>query len=301
MADRNRLPDIEFFVIGAYKAATTTLHYALREHPDVFVPRRKEPSFLAFVDKTADDAEQNPAFNNAVRSIEEYRELFSDAPDGTVRGDVSPEYLKDPSCADTIARYYPDAKLVAILRNPVERAFSDYLMYKRDGIETEETFAAAIEAQPDRIGRAHGGYLETGMYGSQLSRYYEKFAESQILVLIQEDLRTNRDRTLEQLATFLGVSAARFPTEMEESNRSGIPTSRGMKLAFAVRRGLKGTAKYVPETAKRKVDDLLQRGLERPELPATDRAELMDYFAEDIALTEELTGLDLAAWRRAGF
>ncbi|MCP3936773.1 MAG: sulfotransferase [Actinomycetia bacterium] len=292
------LPDLDFFVIGAYKAATTTLHYALRSHPDVFVPRRKEPSYLAYVGLSPEEVRTNPAHSTSVTSRDEYRSLY-ERPESSTRlcGDVSPEYLKNERCAATIKTYYPQARLIAILREPVSRAFSDYLMYRRDGLEPLDEFAAALDDQANRSGQANGQYLETGMYGKQLARYYDLFDDDQILVLLQEDLKSDRDIVLARLADFLNISPTGFEDSPDESNRSGVPTSTIAKAAWAVRRSLRGTAKYLPEDAKRFIDRQLQKGLDRPELSQADRTRLAGYFWDDIERVEALTDLDLSRWK----
>ena len=132
----------QFLVIGAYKSGSTAIQEALRAHPQIFLPA-KGPSFFAF-----DEAPviHRPLLPGTVRDWTAYQALFADAPADAVRGEVSPEYLANPWSCGRIRARVPDVKLVAVLRNPVERAFSDYLMYVRDGDEKLD-FAAALDEQ----------------------------------------------------------------------------------------------------------------------------------------------------------
>lgn len=292
----SELPHLDFFVIGAYKAATTTLHHALRAHPDVFVPEHKEPSYLVVHDRPDMNGLLLPG--QAITDLARYRGLYADTGNALLSGDISPEYMCDPHAAEVIAQHYPRARLIAILRDPVERAFSDWLMYRRDGLEPAEDFLDAIDQQQARSGQPNGRYLTTGLYGQQLARYYERFDADKILVLFQHDLGRDRDETLGRMADFLGIDRGGFADAPIESNRSGVPESAAMKAAYWARRRAKGAARFVPESAKLRIDSLLQRGLVKPELTDNARDRVAHFFAADVELTERLTGADLSAWKR---
>ncbi len=298
--DRANLPALDFVVIGAYKAATTTLHRALCAHPDVFVPGRKEPSYWAFDGCSRTEIEANPISPIAITSASEYLALFASRNGERIAGEVSPEYLKNRRTAKRLAQGFPELRIVAILRDPAERAFSDYLMYRRDGREPLERFSDALDAQEARCSanEATGQYLTTGLYGHQLAPYYDAFPDERILVLRQDDLAADRGRLFARLADFLGVDAAGFTDAPEAANLSGVPESAISRLAYGVRRRVGGVAHLIPASLKQRVDQRLQKTLSRPQLEAEDRARLVEYYDEDIALTEELTGLELSAWRR---
>ncbi|MDG2112574.1 MAG: sulfotransferase [Actinomycetota bacterium] len=299
MPKHRNLPQLDFVVIGAYKAATTSLHLALRAHPQVFVPERKEPSFFAFEGLDAAEIADNPISTIAVTDPDEYVRLFEARAAEPVAGEVSPEYLKNPRCAERLRSAYPEARMVAILRDPAQRAHSDYLMYRRDGREPADTFSKALDLQPQRHsdGAATGQYLITGMYGRQLQLYYERFSADRILVLRQDELATDRVSVMDRLAIFLEVDPAGFIDAPTESNRSGVPTSLVSRLGYAARRRARFARRLIPAGVKQAAEARLQSTLDRPELEAADRARLVEYYATDVELTEELTGLDLASWR----
>jgi len=284
------LPD--FLVIGAYKSGSTALHEALQAHPQVFVPARKGPSFFAFDGVEEPDRPLPPG---TVRRWEDYQALFDPAPAGSVRGEVSPEYLANPRAAGRIRERVPGARLVAILRNPVERAFSDYLMYVRDGLEPETDFGRALDAQEERrrAAAATGYYVETGFYGRQLRPYFEAFPRERIQVHLFEDFAADPAAVLRSLFDFLGVDPALGEAPERAVNVSGVP--RNALVATAVRGGRR-LAPLLPAAVRRRAKAALARGLDRPALAAEHRRRLVELYREDVAELERLLDRPLDRW-----
>ncbi|HXV33420.1 MAG TPA: sulfotransferase [Gaiellaceae bacterium] len=284
----------QFLVIGAYKSGSTAIQEALRTHPQVFLPG-KGPSFFAFDEAPEID---RPLLPHTVRDWEAYQALFADAPADAVRGEVSPEYMANPWACGRIRTRVPDVKLVAVLRNPVERAFSDYLMYVRDGDEKLD-FAAALDEQEERrrAGSPTGYYLETGFYGRQLRPYFEAFSRERIQVHLFEDFAADPDSVLEPLYAFLGVDPALGTTLERAVNVSGVPRNA---LVGAAVRGGKRVAPLLPEAVRRRAKSALVRGLDRPTLSPGLRARLVDLYREDIAELERLLERPLGRWLEAG-
>jgi hypothetical protein len=228
-----------------------------------------------------------------------YEALFDGCAGETAVGEVSPEYLKNPATAGRIAADLPDVRLVAVLRNPVERAFSDYLMYRRDGREPEGDFGRALDLQEERraAGEATGQYVVTGFYGRQLAPYYERFAAGRIRVVLTEDLAADRGAVMADIFGFLGVDPEHEVAEQEDFNRSGVPSSGWVRLAYSARRRLAPvTRAIVPAGVKRRIDGALQDRLERVELPAGAAERLREVYRDDIDLTARLIGRDLSHW-----
>ena len=291
-----------FLVIGAYKAGSTTLHHLLGAHPDVFVPERKEPSYFAFVGLSDAEIAANPIAPLAVTDRSAYERLFDGAGGSTAVGEVSPEYLKSPHAAANIADALPQASLIAVLRNPVERAYSDFLMYRRDGREPLDDFEAALDAQDGRRARGEptGQYVVTGFYGEQLRRYHDRFGAGSVKVVLTEDLAADRDGVLADLYAHIGVDPAYRPPDVGDLNRSGVPSSPLVGAAYAARRRLAPVARrIVPAAVKRRVDAALQDRLVRPELAPSARRRLEDVYRADVELTGDLIGRDLRHWLTA--
>ena len=280
----------QFLVIGAYKSGSTAIQEALRAHPQIFLPA-KGPSFFAFDEASAID---RPLLPNTVRDWEAYQALFADAPPDAVRGEVSPEYLANPWACGRIRARLPDAKLVAVLRNPVERAFSDYLMYVRDGDEKLD-FVAALDEQEARrrAGSPTGYYLETGFYGRQLLPYFEAFPREQIQVHLFEDFTADPAAVLASIYALLGVDPALGTIPERAVNVSGVPRNA---LVGAVARGGKRVAPLLPEAVRRRAKAVLVRGLDRPALGTELRSRLVGIYREDVAELERLLERPLGHW-----
>jgi hypothetical protein len=289
------LPD--FLVIGAYKSGTTALHDDLRAHPELFVPSRKEPNFFAFAGRAPEP--NHPAAGKSVLDQDRYEALFADRGDAVAAGEVSPEYLANPHACAAIRRLVPEARLVAVLRNPVERAYSDYLMYRRDGLEPEADFERAIDQQDARAARGDptGFYLRTGRYAEQLEPYLATFPREQLHIVLYEDLRSAREATLSGIFEFLGVSSDVAIPDAAPVNVSGEPSNPAVRAAYAVRRRVAARAAgRVPPWLTRAADRVLQRGLTHPELSPESRARLGAYYRDDVERLARLLDRDLGHW-----
>ncbi len=291
-----RLPD--FLVIGAYKSGTSSLHHHLRSHPDIYIPEAKEPSFWAFSDGANPE---RPARAQAVVNQQQYLEMFAPAGSKQLLGEVSPEYMTAPGTCERIKNGLPDVRLIAILRNPVERAYSDYLMYRRLGLESETQFSAAL-ADQERRARAslpHGSYLSTGCYAAQIQPYVEQFGQ-RLLVLRFDSLKSEAPQLIARIHNFLGVEPLESEASAEVHNVSGIPSNRAVALAYRARHKLRPILRgVVPDGLNKSVGKLLQRGLEKPPLPPEDRAWLQDFYRSDVADLSALTGIDFSDWLTA--
>lgn len=287
----------DFLVIGAYKSGTTALHHLLRAHPGLYLPARKEPGFFAFAGERP--LFDHPAATSSVREQADYDALFAGARPGQRLGEVSPAYLAVPAACARIREAAPEVRLVALLRNPVDRAYSDYLMYRRDGLEREEDFLRALDHQAERDPATDptSHYLDTGRYAEQIDRYLQAFPREQLHVLLHEDLSDDHDATVRALLSFLGVDPTVDLGAQAPSNVSGVPASSAMRLAYALRRRV-GTRlrPVVPEGLKRRLDHQLQQRLVREPMPPEARERLIDLYRPDVTRLSTLIGRDLTAW-----
>ncbi len=295
-----RLPD--FLIIGAFKSGTTSLVSYLDQHPRVFLPWLQEPAFFASprfdLSAAGDPRPRRPPEGVYGRlrteTLAQYAALFEPAPEGAVLGESSPQYLRDPEACGRIAQVLPHAKLIAVLRQPSERAFSDYMMFVRDGLEMA-SFAEVV-ARP-RSGQTHQHFVETGFYGRQLRPYYETFPREQIRVVLFEELTRDPLGTVRDLYAWLGVDSSFVPDVSEVRNVSGVPGNRGVAAAYRLRRRLQPHLKpLVPRPVVRAVDGRLQRGLRRDAPDPAVMKELADVYRDDVRLLSEHAGRDLAHW-----
>lgn len=201
---RERWPN--FFLVGAAKAGTTSVYAYLSQHPQVFFPCIKEPHFFTQVRPSR----QQRFFVEAVTDRAEYVRLFREARGFHVVADASPSYLWHPDVPHRIRAQVPDAKIAILLRDPVERAYSHYLMDYREGIQDLPFYDALVH---DLSRREKGWgisslYFELGQYAQQVSRYLETFPPEQIRILFFEDFRRDVKRSLSELIKFLELDTA---------------------------------------------------------------------------------------------
>ena len=297
-----RLPN--FFIIGAARAGTTSLYRYLDQHPFVFMSRLKEPRFFAFEGERL--AFGGPCANRfrgtVVTDPSRYRKLFADAGAATAVGEASTLYLYSERAAEAIRRDVPEARLIAILRNPVDRAFSHFQMRMREGCEPAPDFAAAVADEPRRKALnwpPASFYRDWGFYHRQLGRYLDRFPHEQLRVFLYEDLVADPAAVTGDALRFLGIDDAFRPEVSARHNPSGVPRSR--LVQSAVRKSIGAARVISPSLAERvgRVGRGVQaRNLQRDEVTPAVRARLVEDFREDVLRLAELLGRDLAAWLR---
>ncbi|HJU82403.1 MAG TPA: sulfotransferase [Acidimicrobiia bacterium] len=305
-----RLAHPTFLVIGAMRGGTTTLYQVLRTHPSVFMASVKETNFFAFSegqsDLPLDPQAQATLFANSITSADKYVALFQGSGSAKATGEVSPSYLYSPGAAARISDSLPDAKIVALLRDPVERAYSAYL--RRSGVPTgPESFITTAETEHRKVlggeRLPHYPLIVGSMYAGHLDRFLSVIPRSQLWVGIFEDFWSNPDAGFAELQSFLDIEP--FQHGIPQLNKSGVPRFRPLdKLLRGGARAKSLIKSRLPARAVRSLVNFKQRiedwSMSRPEiLPAGIRTHLLEsYFDEDIQKTERMLGRDLALWRR---
>jgi hypothetical protein len=227
--------------------------------------------------------------------------LFEGADGETAVGEISPWYLYSAQAPERIHHHIPEAKLIAILRNPVERAYSAYLMARRADMEPL-SFQEALEAEEKRIKENWGftwRYKDFGYYYEQLRRYYDLFDSSQIKIYIYDEWKRDNVGTLRDLFEFLGVDSTFAPDTSLDANYGGIPKVNKINYLLMVENHpLKSVLKtLLPKSFREKIRDFVRkRNRYKPEMSAEVRAKLQDTFREDVLKLQDLIGRDLSAW-----
>ena len=278
-----------FLIIGAPRSGTTHLYRGLRQHPNIFMSDFKEPMFFAY--------EGNPR-PGAIGDAAAYEALFSATQGQDAIGEASTLYLYSDRAADNIHRRIPDAKLIAILRNPVDRAFSQYTFQRFLNTEPLDTFEAALQAEDERAdgpGSPFLLYRRVGLYGQQIPRYLERFGPNQLLFLLQDDLDAAPGAVFRQIFAFLGVDETFQPDLRHRTNASGVPQHGTLfRLLKSAGRRIKGV---LPERLATQLSGTAHEALlTRPTMDAPTRANLTEYFRGDIEATQSLIGRDLSRW-----
>ena len=234
-----------------------------------------------------------------VDAYEDYLALFRKVRSETAIGEASVAYLYSSHAAEEIRKRIPHAKIVIMLRNPADRAFSQYLMDLQTGRVTG-SFAKELRAGLKRSEKSWGStrmYLEPGLYFEQVKRYLQAFGRERVWIGLTEDLRRNRDALMRDLYNFIEVEPAILPPdELSLNVGRGI---RFPRLNYWLHRWrIKRSSSYTSATTMRgsRLSRILYKPV--PKLSARDRAMLMDFFVADIRKLQDLIGCDLSAWLR---
>lgn len=308
----------DFFVVGTQKSATTTLYQALSQHPAVFVPSIKEPNYFCsdisqqLLILSANDksrlfvVENNKQLESLLKRdvltahvVHEdlYLDLFRAAKPGMLKGDFSVNYLYSEKAAAEIKRVCPTARIIAVLRNPVDRAYSQYAMSVMLGVEHRDFSTAIREEMAEGFQMVNinsNGYLGRGLYCKQLKRYFDEFPKEQILVIRFEDLIGKNQDTMSAICTFLGVPKMEFHLTHEFVGKEArFARINCLLTRYSIRR-------FLGNLLSRKFKDKLKEsyyvsGVKQKMLDA-DRKILCDFFREDVAELEKLLGHSYSSW-----
>jgi hypothetical protein len=283
-------------IIGAMKSGTTALYYYLEQHPEIYMSPVKEPNFFS-------PQEQEYAADT-VTHIGTYQNLFRDASGKKAIGEASHSYLYEPGTAAEIRRHIPEAKLIAILRNPIARAYSHFLHMVRAGTEPLDDFAQALqeEAAGNHKGRTFQDYIGRGLYYDQLKRYFGTFPREQVEVYLYEDLSDAPISTVQDAFRFLEVDDSFVPDVSLRRNVSGHPKYKALDGLLRRQGRIKHAAKiYLPARMRWRLskafDDLKTRNLLKPPpLQSEVRRQLIGVYREDILKLQDLIHRDLSGW-----
>jgi hypothetical protein len=291
-----------FLVIGAAKCGTTALHRYLKQHPEIFMSTPKELRFFPFEDQPPDFRGPGDMEDMAttVKTLEDYQACFAEGAHFRARGEASPLYMYYPRSSERIRHYIPDVKLIVILRHPADRAYSQYLMKLRDGIE-RLGFAEALDAEEQRVSDGwshHWHYTRRGFYASQLRPYLHLFKREQLKIYLYEDYLADQVGFMQDIFRFLNVDDSFVPDMSVRHNESKLPRSRSLQVFLTEPRAAKNLFKtFIPARWSRRMGDRLRRqNLTKPPLPPELRRRLTDVYREDIKELQEMLGRDLSHW-----
>ncbi len=291
-AQQLRLPD--FFIVGSAKCGTTTLYKYLCRHPKVFMSTPKEMSYFS-----KDDVFE--------RGIQWYADLFADASDDQLCGEASTTYTRWPLYDKTVERLYaaqPEARLIYLVRDPVERLFSFYAHRMREKVTT--TFEDFLRRTPEAI--------DSGRYMTQIKQYLRVFQEQQMLVLFTKDLRDTPEQTLSKVGDFLSLPEYDFlQAGPIRANQGGGKYYAAASLTQAIRTvkrtpALGSLVKVVPGPLRKSGYEWLANGPVGKRLRRRHqnnmcvvtpkmRQQIFDLYREEIEELEAFTGRSLPDWK----
>lgn len=286
-----------FLIVGAQKAATTSLHNYLATHPDIYLPAQKETKFFS----------RDDCYEKGIGYYE--AKYFGDSKGEKALGEVEPDYLFHEVAIERIARHLDmnSLRLIFIFRDPAERAFSHYLMTVRRGYEPldfEEAVAAeASRMQGDYVSRSRYSYVSRGYYMEQVKRFLRYSERRNMLFLLMEDLETEPKRMLKEICEFLEVSADFVPECLGQTFHGGTaPRSRALMERLQSDSIEKKLLRWLlPSEAlrrklRRKVISLNRAGRYKQKLDPVMRSRLCNLYGEQNHQLAEFLGRDLNLW-----
>lgn len=299
-----------FVIIGAGKAGTTSLYEYLREHPQIYMSPKKEPRFFAVEDEEINFQGPDDSRFRFINRIDDYQKLFSRVSNEIAIGEASPIYLTTPKAPRRIHHHIPNAKIIVILRDPIERAYSNFLDSLSRGIETTDDFAEAMTLEDQRIKNRwspHWHYKRKGFYFSFLKPYFELFDRENIKVYFFDDLKKNPQAIVKDIYHFLGVDHFFEPDFSIKHNPSGIPRSIRLHTYFLNRIWSKNSKVnriknlgLVSDLLQQMESSIFQLNLkEKPKISKDTRKKFIDVYKEDIFNLQELVNRDLSQWLQA--
>lgn len=302
------LPD--FLVIGAGKSGTTSIDKYLNQHPDICVPKSKEPNFFGYENMTEADfqgnAEEIAHFKRSVTTLEAYLNIFADAKPNQLRGETSNTYMYHKQAPERIQYYVPDVKLIAVLRQPAGRLYSRYLHLARENRVPTEHFSDCLDQQS--IWWKRNDLIKEGFYYKNLLPYFERFPREQIRVYLYDDLQSDMVGVMQDIYKFLGVDATFTPDTSVRYNESGFVKNKWLNKIIGQGGVISKTMRTVLPTEliqklksntslKRKMFEMRKKNLHKPGMDPLIRKTLtLDVYGEDIKKLQELIGRDLSHW-----
>lgn len=303
----SKLPN--FVIIGAGKSGTTALYEYLAEHPQVYMSQIKETNFFALEGEQLvdpkDDPEQMHYYPRSITKWEDYLKLFDGATDEKAIGEVSPMYLYSPEAAFRLKEKLPNVKIIAILRNPVDRLYSRYMHLARENRPPSSHFEDALT--PGNIWWKRNDLVQEGFYHTHLSKYYELFPSDQIQVYLYEDLRKDPLKVIQNIYDFIGVDGWFEPDLSVSYNVSGVIQNKTLDKLIGQNSIIKKAIRQISpkltdrvinnQLLKRWISQLRKKNLKKAPLSKETRvAMIQNIYQTEVQKLQSLINRDLTNW-----
>ncbi|MBA3646969.1 MAG: sulfotransferase [Chitinophagales bacterium] len=289
---QKKLPN--FFIVGAPKAGTTSLYYYLDKHPEVFMSPIKEPNYFSYNETVAQDLYHK---EKGVGTLKEYLELFKNVKNEKIIGEASVSYLYYPSVPQKIYDFNADSKIVIVLRNPVDRAFSHYFMEHKLGY----VHAPLEKILLNNLKHKHAHlyyqqYVKLGIYTPQVKRYLDIFGKDRVKIFIYEDLDLSKEKMIRELFDFLSIDKSILPDLNQKHNSYSTPRNEVIRFLYAQKTLRSMARKILPAGKVDKVKSFFLSSSKKKEKHEEAVAVMKNIFRPDIIELEKLLNKNLSSW-----
>ncbi len=294
-----------FLITGAAKAGTSSLYHYLKQHPDIYMSPIKEPHHWSY--KHTQPVANGPGdiIGGAITDFAEYTQLFAGVTTEKAIGEASPTYILVPGTAARIHAHNPDMKLITILRNPVDRAFSAFMHLVRDGREKQTDFRKSLALQAERATKQWGPlwqYEQGSLYANSILEYQALFPADQLHFIVYDDFKLDPMAVLQNCFTFLSINPTFEPDISFRINVSGNKKSPFLDSVYTAIFDHPNPIRYIsrqliPEKIRYKfTSNLRNQNLQSSKVDSELRHILTERFREDILQTQDLIQRDLSHW-----
>lgn len=287
-----------FLIIGVEKSGTTSIYNYLKQHPQVYMSPIKETSFME-----RDWEDDRSEKKGRIRTFEAYCALFKDVTDEIAIGEASPIYLfRYKSSSERIERYLPNVKMIAILREPVQRAYSDYLMHIRDAINFGKVGTLSEQA---KFHSDTSFTIRKGFYYEPVKYFFDKFGRERVKIYLYEDLCHDSVALMQDIYRFIGVDDSFAANTSHRAQKAAIPKNillnRLIKTRNPVRTAIASFLRlFTSEKMREKMrSSIIRLNLQEKEaipLTSEEKEILQELYREDILKLQDLLQRDLSSW-----
>jgi len=274
-----------FFIIGPPRAGTTSLWEYLKKIPGVYMSPVKEPNYFN------PNADSHGFSTVPIQNKKKYLKLFEDVKDETAIGEASPTYLAEPQAPYLIHKIIPNARIIIMLRDPVERAFSEYLLMNTLGV-LKCSFTELIHSQDRDKTYSPDPIVECGLYYGKVKRNLDVFGQDQVRCYIFEEFVKDPKKTLKQILDFLNIKNPIINFKPEIHMQSVIPRNK-LAQSLIGNKIIRKVSKLLPRTTIFNLVERLTKPLNKPIIVLEDRKFLQEFYREDIKKLENLLGISM--------
>lgn len=289
-----------FLIIGVQKSGTTSIYHYLKQHPQVYMSPVKETNFFER-DWQQATTEMQQRKKDGILTWERYQQLFNGANENHIAlGEASPNYMFHYRfAAEQIHQQLPKAKLIAVLRNPVQRAFSDYLMHVRDAVGQQTPLAEQVRSRGES---SH--VLLKGKYYASLKHFMDICGHDQVDVFLYDDLKQDSSQFMQGIYQSIGVNPDFAVNTTKKAQTAKVPknqtVNRLLKTQNPIRTVATGLMQVVPTQLRHQLRDRLiainSQTKSKAKFTEEDTILLRQYYREDILKLQDLLQRDLSAW-----